>query len=521
VPVTLLLPNIRINTESIRKIRQGDQGTFEIAVSNSGNLSAEDVVLTIQNDKIKFTDAKRKEIGKLSAGTTSELWRIPFMLPRSVVSGPLPIKVEATQKDFPSTSLTLNYEAVEEASFVTRIAGGKKDEMPIATTTIAENPIISISSFADSQAVPMRSFDFKASTSAVRGIQYVKAVLNGALLYDSRQHSDTPDRLQSNKGKLLDFEFRIPDLSIGSNDVEIVVYDVENESTRKVLKFFYVPEKYIAKINLDPAIDVEDISRIRRGSRNENGVAVVIGIEKYQTLPYALYADKDANAIERYLVETFGFSKSNIVLLLNEEATLSKIRTELLGKKLEKRIVDGATDLFVFFSGHGFPNISEKAMYFAPYDCDKTDIEQTGIALNEIFQKLEKLKLRNLNVVLDACFSGYEKGHPDKFLIAAKPAALVIKSPELLMQNSALFYSSSNDQVSSWIQEKKHGIFTYYFLKGLQGDADADGNREISIKEMELYLSSKVPREARNLGIEQTPQVKARDEYKSRIIVKY
>jgi hypothetical protein len=361
--------------------------------------------------------------------------------------------------------------------------------------------------------------DFKASTSAERGIQYVVGMLNGSLLYDSRQHSDTPDRLQRTKGKLLDFEFRIPDLSIGSNDVEIVVYDIENESTRKVLKLFYTPEKLITKINLDPTIDIEDVSRMRRGNRNENGVAVVIGIEKYQTLPYALYADRDASATERYLIETFGFSQDNITLLLNEEATLSNIRKELFGKKLENRIVDGETDLFVFFSGHGFPNISKKAMYIAPYDCDKTDIDQTGIALNELFQKLKNLKVRNLSVVLDACFSGYEKGNPDKFLIAAKPAVLVIKSPELLIRNSAVFYSSSSEQVSSWIQEKKHSIFTYYFLKGLQGDADADRNGEISIGEMKSYLSSKVPVEARRLGIEQTPQVQVLEE--SRVLVKY
>ena len=48
----------------------------------------------------------------------------------------------------------------------------------------------------------------------------------------------------------------------------------------------------------------------------------------------------------------------------------------------------------------------------------------------------------------------------------------------------------------------------YYFLKGLQGEADADSNGRITVGEMDNYLKEQVPYMARRLtGTEQQPVV--------------
>ena len=47
------------------------------------------------------------------------------------------------------------------------------------------------------------------------------------------------------------------------------------------------------------------------------------------------------------------------------------------------------------------------------------------------------------------------------------------------------------NQISSWYRDQKHSLFTYYFLKALQGDADFLTNvyiNQYSIAEMELNI---------------------------------
>jgi hypothetical protein len=70
------------------------------------------------------------------------------------------------------------------------------------------------------------------------------------------------------------------------------------------------------------------------------------------------------------------------------------------------------------------------------------------------------------------------------------------------------FTAGAADQVSTWYNEKKHGLFTYYFLKGLRGAANADGDQAVTAWEMEAYLIEKVPYRAQRMHSRtQTPQV--------------
>jgi len=52
--------------------------------------------------------------------------------------------------------------------------------------------------------------------------------------------------------------------------------------------------------------------------------------------------------------------------------------------------------------------------------------------------------------------------------------------------------SASGSQVSNWYEEKSHSLFTYWWLKGLQGEADADKNSEITVGELDEYVTENV-----------------------------
>ena len=50
-------------------------------------------------------------------------------------------------------------------------------------------------------------------------------------------------------------------------------------------------------------------------------------------------------------------------------------------------------------------------------------------------------------------------------------------------------------------------MFSYYLMKGLEGDADANNDKKITNGELHNYVHSNVIRQAVRLGREQTPQL--------------
>ncbi len=52
--------------------------------------------------------------------------------------------------------------------------------------------------------------------------------------------------------------------------------------------------------------------------------------------------------------------------------------------------------------------------------------------------------------------------------------------------------ASRGDQISSSSPELKHGIFSYYLMRGMEGDADANRDGRITAGEMQAYLAENV-----------------------------
>ena len=77
----------------------------------------------------------------------------------------------------------------------------------------------------------------------------------------------------------------------------------------------------------------------------------------------------------------------------------------------------------------------------------------------------------------------------------------------LASENMIVFAAASGSQISSSYPEKKHGLFTYFLLKALRGDADEDGDGVVTVEEAEAYIVENVGRTAGQLDREQTPQV--------------
>lgn len=231
--------------------------------------------------------------------------------------------------------------------------------------------------------------------------------------------------------------------------------------------------------------------------------AVVIGIERYrQGLRRADHAANDARIMTRYMTLRMGFKPENVVTLIDERAAKSDFEKYFEGWLSDRARRDGT--VFVYYSGHGAPDVKSGNAYLVPYDGDPAFIDQTGYPLERLYSVLAKLPARAV-VMLDACFSG--AGGRSVAPKGARPLVLRVKrrAPE---GGTLVLAASSGDQISSTHEDKSHGLFTYFLLKGLSGAADSDKDGDIEAGELFDFAKGRVESSARELyHNEQTPRL--------------
>lgn len=241
----------------------------------------------------------------------------------------------------------------------------------------------------------------------------------------------------------------------------------------------------------------------------ESAVAVVIGNKSYVSggLVDAKYALQDAQSIKTWLVSTLGVAENNIIYL--ENATSAQFN-EVFGNsdnptgKLASAVKAGVSDVFIYYSGHGAPDIGTKRGYFVPVDADPSFIALSGYAVDTLFNNLAQLGAHSVTVVLDTNFSGNSAG--GTLLKNVSPALVKTEQVFPKLSNVTIFSGADQGQVNAWYSGQAHSLFTYLFLKGLAGSADGNHDGNISALELQKYLQHAVPYEARRLGgAEQTP----------------
>ena len=89
-------------------------------------------------------------------------------------------------------------------------------------------------------------------------------------------------------------------------------------------------------------------------------------------------------------------------------------------------------------------------------------------------------------------------------LASARPIAIYSEA-ETLPANTTIISSSSGNQVSVSSPDLGHGLFSYFVMKGLEGDADQNADRRINAQELYAYVADRVSKEAMRRGAQQTP----------------
>jgi hypothetical protein len=231
----------------------------------------------------------------------------------------------------------------------------------------------------------------------------------------------------------------------------------------------------------------------------------IIGIEDYDQLPSVEYARKDALIVRDYFIRVLGVPEANIVSLIDKDATKARIEGYL--KKFIPANVGHDATLYVYFAGHGMPGIKQGEPYLVPYDADTRFIEQTGYKLISFYQDLHQLNVKRVYVFLDSCFSGVASRAAEMLVKGARPALIHVENVKPPSTSIISLNATSTGEISNAFPEKEHGLFTYYLLRGMKGEADTDDDGWASIKEVYEYVRSHVSRESRRMQSEQTPTI--------------
>jgi hypothetical protein len=237
----------------------------------------------------------------------------------------------------------------------------------------------------------------------------------------------------------------------------------------------------------------------------DHAYAIVVGVEEYRDLPKVDYAKRDAEMMKKYLTKAMGYREENVVMLLDDRVTRSQLAARF-EKWLPKQVGDDPqAEVFVYYGGHGAPDAATNQSFLVPYDGDPAFLETTAYPLNKLYKTLSDLSAKRITVVLDTCFSG--AGGRSVIAKGARPMLITVDSPLVASPNLVVLTASAGNQISSAFMEKRHGLFTYYFLKGIQGEADANRDGTVELQELDAYLKSHVQAVARRLNVEQTPQL--------------
>lgn len=315
---------------------------------------------------------------------------------------------------------------------------------------------------------------------------------------------------------------------------EIVIEEETGLFTAKHIQSFTVSETGGKKIKIGAALtpdekaasparfyfataSVENISEavhrlnISAAKEHKDYFAVVIGIERYRDIKSdAMYAVKDAEWVREYLIKGVGIPKANIRTLINENATKGDIE-KTVEVWLRNKVKGSDSMVFFYYSGHGAPDVKgDTEAYIVPYDGDPDYLEKTAYPLKSLYASLSQLPSGNVIAVLDSCFAG--RGDRSVVASGVKPILLEVKNPFTAMGNTVVLAAAESNEVSSAYSDAGHGLFTYYLLRGLNGEADTNEDGWVELNELYTYTDTKVIETAGEMNREQHPVISPRIE---------
>lgn len=186
----------------------------------------------------------------------------------------------------------------------------------------------------------------------------------------------------------------------------------------------------------------------------------------------------DAKRISRELIGRARFMPEQVYTLQNEEATTQNVIEKL--DKLAAATKENPADMvIIYFSGHGC--VKDGNYYLVARDTQNADIPGTAISGSLFVEKLQAIDTDKMLVMLDCCHSGG----------IYNPADIPFEKEAILAKPNRVILSASHSSQVSYLS-RPLSIFTYALVEGLAGKYFADGDTEVTLINLAMYIRERV-----------------------------
>ena len=284
-------------------------------------------------------------------------------------------------------------------------------------------------------------------------------------------------RLQPGQSRSIEFVATLPQ-SVQQQKAEIHVA-ISDAGTRTQ------PPTQTLALSIQPtgikADNVDTIPAGAAGFRQPHTYLISIGIGSYrdQHVPSRRFASLDAEVVSSYFQSLGGLPASNVRLLQDWKAIRSDIDEALLDWLPPHMNKDAV--VIVYFAGLASV-ASTGETFLIPYDGTAMAASR-AYPLKNLEAALSRLQAKQTVFLFDGIVSRME---PDSRTKATLPQWNSTGSSTIhVIGTSGIGRGLEDDQ-------HRHGLFTYYLLRALRGEADINRDGDVTLGETVAYLSQKV-----------------------------
>jgi len=208
---------------------------------------------------------------------------------------------------------------------------------------------------------------------------------------------------------------------------------------------------------------------------------LLVGVSNYVNHREPLqYPDNDALNLFAFLRSPEGgaIPSKNIINLVDKVATRRNILDSL--NAMLTRVTEKDMVIF-YFSGHGIKGA------FLPIDYDGTF--EKVVYHHEIYSALQQSNAQFKMCIADACHAGSMQ--EQKGFLGSSQSDFYQNS-QSVQSDFAMLLSSTSSENSAEADRLQQSVFSYYLIKGLEGQADTNRDKRISIQELFNYVGDNV-----------------------------
>ena len=293
------------------------------------------------------------------------------------------------------------------------------------------------------------------------------------------------------------------------------------------------------------AVDHELLLDIPNGKTSRELVGIVLGNRKFWTedIPGRMSSEENVKLVRRYFSELFGIENHQIIpsqFWFFEDGISSHNFREIFNPHLgflREKIESGlqytnvdSVDLMLYYSGEGTTIAGEKCLI--PFDADKNKLH-SFFKIKDLYWMLSEIQkmdqIRDIFLFMDVDFNnaGFEQHieRPKPIVVEEEPKKKkkkkkkkkeepvpppkpVIAEELIPPKGITAFFAANTTEISYDHPDMDNGLFTYYFLKGIRGEAD-NGDKAVTVSELHDYIKKNVHDTTKLLyaDLPQTPQL--------------